>query len=199
MRGTVSFNQEVAVTGTPQLELDFDGSAKAANCAAHATDSSKLVCRRTVAENDAAPNGITLTHWEAHYASTSTPEQIDSTRPSISTGPLRARRRFPRPGQPPDVGCPAPRPAHSNSRGIYEGPDFIGVEPDSVPYAAILRGDPLRYGGSQSSNTNPTRFIRDARSLRRRLEGLRVDALPHPGRSRLLVRPGQLRLHRLPV
>ena len=60
VEATVSFTQEVTVTGTPQLELDFDGTPKTADCAIHATDSAKLVCRRTVAENDSAPAGIAI-------------------------------------------------------------------------------------------------------------------------------------------
>ena len=60
VEATVSFNHEVTVTGTPQLELDFDGTPKTANCAIHATDSAKLVCRRAVAENDSAPDGIAI-------------------------------------------------------------------------------------------------------------------------------------------
>ena len=57
---TVTFNAAVTVTGTPQLELDFDGTAKTADCAAHATFTTKLVCSYTVAENDSAPNGIAI-------------------------------------------------------------------------------------------------------------------------------------------
>ena len=57
---TVTFDGAVDVTGTPQLELDFNGTAKLANCAAHSSDSTKLVCSYTVAENDSAPNGIAI-------------------------------------------------------------------------------------------------------------------------------------------
>ena len=60
VEATVSFTQEVTVTGTPQLELDFDGTPKTADCAIHATDSAKLVCSRTVAENDSAPAGVAI-------------------------------------------------------------------------------------------------------------------------------------------
>ena len=57
---TVTFNEAVTVTGTPQLQLNFDGIPKTANCAAHASDTTKLVCSYTVAENDSAPNGIAI-------------------------------------------------------------------------------------------------------------------------------------------
>ena len=57
---TVTFDGAVDITGTPQLELDFAGTPKAADCAAHGTDTTKLVCSYTVAENDSAPNGIAI-------------------------------------------------------------------------------------------------------------------------------------------
>ena len=57
---TVTFDGAVDITGTPQLELDFAGAAKAADCAAHGTDTTKLVCSYTVAENDSAPDGIAI-------------------------------------------------------------------------------------------------------------------------------------------
>ena len=57
---TVTFDGAVDVTGTPRLELDFDGTPKAAACAAHGTDTTKLVCSYTVAVNDSAPNGIAI-------------------------------------------------------------------------------------------------------------------------------------------
>ena len=57
---TITFDGAVDVTGTPQLELDFAGTPKAADCAAHGTDTTKLVCSYTVAENDSAPNGIAI-------------------------------------------------------------------------------------------------------------------------------------------
>ena len=57
---TVTFDGAVDVTGTPQLELDFAGTPKAADCAAHDTDTTRLVCSYTVAENDSASNGIAI-------------------------------------------------------------------------------------------------------------------------------------------
>ena len=47
------------ITGAPQLELDFAGAPKTANCAA-ATNTTTMVCSRTVAENDLALNGIAI-------------------------------------------------------------------------------------------------------------------------------------------
>ena len=60
VEATVIFDGAVDVTGTPQLELDFDGTPKAADCAAHGTDTTRLVCSYTVAENDSAPDGIAI-------------------------------------------------------------------------------------------------------------------------------------------
>ena len=56
---TVTFSEAVDITGAPQLELDFAGAPKTANCAA-ATNTTTMVCSRTVAENDFAPNGIAI-------------------------------------------------------------------------------------------------------------------------------------------
>ena len=55
----VTFSAAVDITGTPQLELDFDGTAKAANCTA-ATNTTTMACSYTVVENDSAPNGIAI-------------------------------------------------------------------------------------------------------------------------------------------
>ena len=59
VEATVTFDAAVDITGTPQLELDFDGTAKAAACAA-ATNTTAMVCRYTVAPGDSAPNGIAI-------------------------------------------------------------------------------------------------------------------------------------------
>ena len=56
---TVTFSAAVDITGSPQLELDFDGTPKAADCAA-ATNTTTMVCRYYVAVNDSAPNGIAI-------------------------------------------------------------------------------------------------------------------------------------------
>ena len=57
---TVTFSEAVDITGTPQLELDFDGTGTTADCAAHGTDTTKLVCSHTVVETNSAPNGIAI-------------------------------------------------------------------------------------------------------------------------------------------
>ena len=59
IEATVTFSAAVDITGTPQLELDFDGTPKAANCTA-ATNTTTMACRYTVAVNDSAPNGIAI-------------------------------------------------------------------------------------------------------------------------------------------
>ena len=55
----MNFSEAVDITGTPQLELDFAGTSKAATCTA-ATNTTTMVCRYTVVENDSAPNGIAI-------------------------------------------------------------------------------------------------------------------------------------------
>ena len=59
VKATVTFSAAVDITGTPQLELDFAGTPKAANCTA-ATNTTTMVCIYTVAVNDSAPNGIAI-------------------------------------------------------------------------------------------------------------------------------------------
>ena len=56
---TVTFSEAVEITGTPQLELDLAGTAKAANCTA-AMNTTTMVCAYTVAVNDSAPNGVAI-------------------------------------------------------------------------------------------------------------------------------------------
>ena len=59
VEATVTFDAAVDITGSPQLELDFDGTAKAAACTA-ATNTTAMVCSYTVAPGDSAPNGIAI-------------------------------------------------------------------------------------------------------------------------------------------
>ena len=59
VEASVTFSEAVDITGAPQLELDFDGAPKAATCVA-ATNTTTMVCRYTVVENDSAPTGIAL-------------------------------------------------------------------------------------------------------------------------------------------
>ena len=56
---TVTFDAAVDITGTPQLELDFDGTGKAADCTAGATPTT-MTCSYDVELNDAAPSGIAI-------------------------------------------------------------------------------------------------------------------------------------------
>ena len=60
VEATVTFSEAVDITGTPQLELDFAGTGTTADCAAHGTDTTKLVCSHTVVETNSAPNGIAI-------------------------------------------------------------------------------------------------------------------------------------------
>ena len=59
VEATVTFSAAVDITGTPQLELDFAGTAKSADCAA-ATNTTTMVCSYNVARGDSAPNGIAI-------------------------------------------------------------------------------------------------------------------------------------------
>ena len=56
---TVTFSAAVDITGTPQLELDFAGTAKAAACAT-GTNTTTMVCSYTVVAGDSAPNGVAI-------------------------------------------------------------------------------------------------------------------------------------------
>ena len=59
VEATVTFSAAVDITGTPQLELDFAGTAKAATCAA-ATNTTTMACSYRVAGGDSAPDGIAI-------------------------------------------------------------------------------------------------------------------------------------------
>ncbi len=59
IEATVTFSEAVDITGSPQLELNFAGSAKAAGCAT-GTTTTTMVCSYTVLVNDSAPNGIAI-------------------------------------------------------------------------------------------------------------------------------------------
>ena len=63
VQATVTFSEAVDISGTPQLELDFDGTAsnpdrtpRSATCAT-GTNTTTMVCSYTVAEGDLAPSG----------------------------------------------------------------------------------------------------------------------------------------------
>ena len=56
---TVTFDAAVDITGSPELELDFDGTAKAATCAT-ATNTTTMACSYTVLVGDSAPNGVAI-------------------------------------------------------------------------------------------------------------------------------------------
>ena len=55
----MTFDASVDITGTPQLELDFDGTGKAADCTA-GTLPTTMTCSYDVAVNDSAPSGIAI-------------------------------------------------------------------------------------------------------------------------------------------
>ncbi len=59
VEATVTFSEAVDITGTPQLELDFNGTAKAAACAT-GTNTTTMACSYTVVVGDSAPNGVAI-------------------------------------------------------------------------------------------------------------------------------------------
>ena len=59
VEATVTFDASVDISGTPQLELDFDGTGKAADCTA-GTLPTTMTCSYDVAVNDTAPSGIAI-------------------------------------------------------------------------------------------------------------------------------------------
>ena len=84
---TVTFSAAVDITGTPQLELDFAGTAKPAACTA-ATNTTTMVCEYEVAVGDSAPNGVaiaanTLTGGTI-YATGSTTTSADLTHTAVA-------------------------------------------------------------------------------------------------------------------
>ena len=59
VEATVTFDAAVDIAGSPELELDFDGVPKTADCTT-ATNTTTMVCSYTVISNDSAPNGIAI-------------------------------------------------------------------------------------------------------------------------------------------
>ena len=59
VEATVTFSAAVDITGSPQLELDFAGTAKAASCTT-ATNTTTMVCSYTVAVGDVAAGGVAI-------------------------------------------------------------------------------------------------------------------------------------------
>ena len=59
VEATVTFSAAVDIASTPQLELDFNGIAKAAACTT-ATNTTTMVCSYTVVVGDSAPNGVAI-------------------------------------------------------------------------------------------------------------------------------------------
>ncbi|MCY4422344.1 MAG: cadherin domain-containing protein, partial [Acidimicrobiaceae bacterium] len=60
IEATATFDGDVIVTGTPTLTIKMGTADRAASCAAHATDETKLVCTYTVADGDADTDGIEI-------------------------------------------------------------------------------------------------------------------------------------------
>ena len=91
VEATVTFSAAVDISGTPQLELDFNGTAKAAACTT-ATNTTTMACSYTVAVGDVAAGGIAIGANKLTggtiYATGSTTTSADLTHSfvSIDTG-----------------------------------------------------------------------------------------------------------------
>ncbi len=59
VEATVTFSAAVDISGSPQLELDFAGTAKAATCAT-GTNTTTMACSYTVLVGEEAPNGVAI-------------------------------------------------------------------------------------------------------------------------------------------
>ena len=59
VEATVTFSEAVDITGTPQLELDFAGTAKAAACAT-GTNTTTMACEYEVVAGDVAAGGVAI-------------------------------------------------------------------------------------------------------------------------------------------
>ena len=59
IEATVTFDAAVDIAGFPQLQLDFAGFEKTADCAT-ATNTTTMACSYTVVVGDSAPNGIAI-------------------------------------------------------------------------------------------------------------------------------------------
>ena len=86
VQATVTFDAAVDITGTPELELDFDGTAKGASCTT-GTNTTTMACSYTVGVGDTAPNGVgiaanTLTGGTI-YATGSTTITADLTHTAV--------------------------------------------------------------------------------------------------------------------
>ena len=57
---TATFSEAITVTGAPTLVIKVGGADKSAACAAHATNTAKLVCSYTVADGDTDADGIAI-------------------------------------------------------------------------------------------------------------------------------------------
>ena len=81
VEATVTFSAAVDISGSPKLELNFDGAAKEADCAT-GTNTTTMVCSYTVLVNDSAPNGVAIA---ANKLSGGTITAIGSTTAAVLT------------------------------------------------------------------------------------------------------------------
>ena len=86
VEATVTFDAAVDISGSPQLELDFDGTAKSAICAGPVADTNTttIVCSYTVAVGEEAPNGVRSRRTRSP-AARSTPPAARPSAPTATT------------------------------------------------------------------------------------------------------------------
>ena len=201
VEATVTFDAAVDITGTPQLELDFDGTAKAAACTA-ATNTTAMVCSYTVAPGDSAPTASRPRRTSSR--STAAPSRPPAARPSA---PTSTTPRFPstpgtrstasaRRSSPPKT----PWPKATNLAVLKEySQDMIRLNRNGVrgmvrPSGHVIRKsfDKIDSGGSIPSNVTeaelpdiPESMLKmgnnaanDAYTLRCKEEGIKI----HPAR-----------------
>ena len=106
VEATVTFSAAVDISGSPELELDFAGTAKAAGCAT-GTSTSTMVCSYTVLVNDSAPNGVAIAANKLTGGTITAAGSHDRRRPRPQRG--RDRRRSQGRRHPPDARHDQPR------------------------------------------------------------------------------------------
>ena len=90
VEATVTFDAAVDISGSPQLELDFAGTAKAAGCAT-GTNTTTMACSYTVLVGEEAPNGVAiaenkLTGGTIYATGTTTSADLDHVAVAIDAG-----------------------------------------------------------------------------------------------------------------
>ena len=186
---TVTFDQEVDIAGTPQLELDFAGTAKAATCAT-ATNTTTMACSYTVLAGDTAPNGVAIA------ANTLTGGTIYATESTTITAGLNYSAVAIDPGHKVDGIRPTLESATVDPDGtvitlVFDEPyDFAGASDVTVaPFSVTADGSTVDVGALG--------VVMEPGSVYRRFELRTLSPRHHvrSGRHRQLHRPHHRRRH----